>query len=600
MKENSKSTGKTRAVLYIFKPLFSPSFVFALLATWLIFAMPVSAAEGNKEFKRIAERYLQFYFRHHPVAATSCGVHDYDSQLNDITPEGRAQYLKSVREFDGQLNGIVFEELSRENQIDWNLIKADISASILDMDSIKSWRNNPDKYSSYVNTAIFTLVQRDFAPFEKRLGSLIEREEKIPLYLARAKSNLEASQVPRIFASIALTKIPGILSFFEKDLVKQVSSEAKKIKQKQLLVRFSEVNSKSIEALKDYKRFLENEIMPETVPEFALGEDLYKKKLYSEELVDDSIDNLIRRGEKELSRLQKQFKDCAATLDKKKTAVQVFESIASRHPAPDRLISSVSGVLEDIRRFCVEKPVVTIPGEERVVVAETPPFMRALTFASMDTPGPFEKNAKGAFYFVTLPEKDWDKKQVEEHMRSFSDQDLLNTSIHEAYPGHYVQFLWVNRAVSDIRKVFGCSSNAEGWAHYCEEMMLEEDFRNAGPELRITQVHDALLRVCRYIVGLKMHTRGMSLEEGIQFFEEEGFQEHANAEREAKRGTMDPTYLVYTLGKLEILSMRESFRSKAGASFNLKEFHDLFLKQGYPPLALVRAQMLQEKVKKFF
>lgn len=353
-------------------------------------------------------------------------------------------------------------------------------------------------------------------------------------------------------------------------------------------------------AIKKYREFIEKKVVPVAKPDFALGEELYKKKLYSEELVSDSIDDLIARGEKELVRLQKEFFKWAGKIDNNKSPLKVYEAVASKHPRPDRLIASVSGVLEEIRRFCVEKPVVTIPGEKRVTVAETPPFMRALTFASMDTPGPFEKNASGAFYFVTLPEKDWDRAKTEEHMRSFSNQDLLNTSIHEAYPGHYVQFLWVNRAGSDIRKVFGCSSNAEGWAHYCEEMMVEEGFKGGNPELKMAQVHDALLRICRYLVGLKMHTRGMSLEEGIKFFEKEGFQEHANAEREAKRGTMDPTYLVYSLGKLEILSMRDDYRKKTGESFNLKEFHDHFLKQGYPPLALVRAQMLQEKVKKFF
>jgi uncharacterized protein (DUF885 family) len=236
------------------------------------------------------------------------------------------------------------------------------------------------------------------------------------------------------------------------------------------------------------------------------------------------------------------------------------------------------------------------------IVEETPPFMRALTFASMDTPGPYETVAKEAYFNVTLPESSWTPQETEEHMEAFNRGTVISTAVHEVYPGHYIQFLWLFSAPTKVRKLLGCSSNAEGWAHYSEQMMLDEGYgRTPGTEeahdtaflkLRLGQIQDALLRNARYIVGMQMHTGKMSFDQGVEFFEKEGYQTHANALRETKRGTSDPTYMYYTLGKLEILKLREDYKKKAGASFSLEDFHNKFLQQGFPPVKLIRQYML--------
>jgi len=234
------------------------------------------------------------------------------------------------------------------------------------------------------------------------------------------------------------------------------------------------------------------------------------------------------------------------------------------------------------------------------IVEETPPFMRALTFASMDTPGPYEHTAKEAFFNVTLPEKSWAPEHVREFMAQFNYDTLTSVATHEAYPGHYVQFLWVQSAPSKVRKLVGCGSNAEGWAHYSEQMMLDEGYgksANAGSDekhlkLRLGQLQDALLRNARYIVGIEMHTGKMTFEQAVDFFVKEGYQSRAVAETETKRGTSDPTYLVYTLGKLEIMKLRDDYKQKMGAKFNLEQFHNEFLQQGFPPVKIIRKAML--------
>jgi uncharacterized protein (DUF885 family) len=245
-----------------------------------------------------------------------------------------------------------------------------------------------------------------------------------------------------------------------------------------------------------------------------------------------------------------------------------------------------------MREFIERRRIVDIPSPVPPIVQETPPFMRALTFASMDTPGPYENVAKEAFFNVTLPEPGWPAQRTAEHMAAFNRGVLVSTAIHEVYPGHYTQFLWLQQAPSKTRKLLGAGTNAEGWAHYCEQMMLDEGYGKGDLKLRLGQLQDALLRNARYIVGIEMHTGKMTYEQGIDFFVKEGYQARANGERETKRGTSDPTYLMYTLGKLEILKLREDYRRMKGAQFRLGEFHDQFLKQGFPPIRMVREALM--------
>jgi len=245
-----------------------------------------------------------------------------------------------------------------------------------------------------------------------------------------------------------------------------------------------------------------------------------------------------------------------------------------------------------LKDYITANKIIAIPSPVLPIVEETPPFMRALTTASMDTPGPYEKVAKEAFFNVTLPEASWTPKQIEEHMEGFNRGTIISTAVHEAYPGHYVQFLWMQTIPSKVRKLLGANSNAEGWAHYCEQMMLDEGYGNGDLKLRLGQLQDALLRDARYIVGIQMHTGVMTYNQGIDFFVNEGYQSRTNGERETKRGTSNPTYLYYTLGKLEIMKLREDYKKMRGSAFTLEEFHDRFMREGTPPIKIVRKALL--------
>jgi hypothetical protein len=309
-------------------------------------------------------------------------------------------------------------------------------------------------------------------------------------------------------------------------------------------------------------------------------------------MVETPLDELLKIGYADLRRNQQAFRETAARIDAKRTPQEILHEMEKDHPTGAGLLNAFRDVLGGLRRFVTEHGIVTIPSPVEPILQETPPFMRALTSASMDTPGPFEKVAKEAFFNVTLPEASWKPKQVEEHLESFHRGVILSTAIHEAYPGHYTQFLWLARAPSKVRKLISVGSNAEGWAHYCEQMMIDEGYAPGDLKMRLAQLQDALLRNARYIVGISMHTGKMTYDQGIEFFVKEGYQTRTNAERETKRGTSDPTYLVYTLGKLEILRLREEYRKQRGAAFTLRDFHDRFLEQGAPPIAIVRRALL--------
>ncbi len=289
---------------------------------------------------------------------------------------------------------------------------------------------------------------------------------------------------------------------------------------------------------------------------------------------------------------QAELKRVAAQIDPSKTPEQILEQLEQDHPQPDQLLQSFRDTFNGLVTFIQQKQIITLPSPVRPIVEETPPFGRALSSASMDTPGPYEDKATEAFFNVTLPEPDWPAQRTKEWMEGFNRGTIISTAVHEAYPGHYTQFLWIKQAPSKVRKLIGCGSNSEGWAHYSEQMMLDEGYGNGDLKLRIGQLQDALLRDARYVVGIQMHTGKMTLPEATEFFIKEGHQTPAVAEREAKRGTSDPTYLVYTLGKLEIMKLRADYKQKMGDKFNLEQFHDEFMKQGYPPVKIIREKML--------
>ena len=527
----------------------------------------------------LTDRYFdEYYFPFNPSAGTSAGLHQYDGQLEDYSKAGVDARVAKLQQFEAE-----FAKLPPDP--DRDIVLANIRANLLEYQTVRSWERNPDIYSSGISSSAFTIISRTFAPPEARLRSLISRERKMPQVLAAARANLK--NPPKIYTEIAIEQVPGIISFFQKD----VPLAFKSVTDQKLLADFRTANDAVIKALADYQTHLQTDVLPRSNGDFRMGAETYSKKLRYEEMVDIPLDRLLQIGYADLRANQKKYRETGLLIDKSKTPQQILAAAVKDHPAPDQLLDAFRNTLVGLRDFITSHKLVTIPSPVLPILEETPPFMRATTFASMDTPGPYEKVAKEAFFNVTLPEKSWTPQRVEGFMGQFNRGTILSTAIHEAYPGHYVQFLWMQQIPSRVRKLLGANTNVEGWAHYCEQMMLDEGY-SSDPKMRLGQLQDALLRDARYIVGIEMHTGKLSFDQAVDFFQKEGYQTHEVGLVETKRGTSDATYLYYTLGKLEILKLREDYKKMRGSQFSLLEFHDNFLKQGFPPIKIVRKAML--------
>jgi uncharacterized protein (DUF885 family) len=557
-----------------------------VIAALVAAAAPLYAAEP---FDALEEQYWKQQSEWFPINATALGWHTHDDQLTDYSADTVKRRIATLEEWLTRLGRTHGDDASLPpaRRLDRDAVELDARATLFRLRDWPLWQVSPRLYGDEAVGGVYGIVKRDFAPAAERLALVVARENAVPRLLTQAKQNLR--DVPRISLELALQELPDDIGFLKNDAVAAFSSVKDPALQKKL-AQSTEVAAK---ALADYAAHLKT-LLPAARPDFALGAERFRKKLAVDEDIDEPLDAILARGEAELKRLQQAFKATAAKIDPKRTPLEVQASLAADHPPADKIIPDISGLLAGLRQFLVTRGIVTIPSPVMPIVQESPPFMRAFTIASMDTPGPFEKRAKEAYYNVTLPDPKWTPAETENYLRgAFSATVNRLVSIHEAFPGHYVQFLWMPQMKSLTRKIYGCSSNAEGWAHYAEQMMLDEGFGDGDPKLRLAQLQEALLRAARYVVGIRMHTRGMTVAQAVDFFVAEGLQSRKVAEVEAKRGTQDPTYLYYTYGKLEILKLRDDYKKKLGAAYSLRRFHDAFLGEGALPLPLVRRALLE-------
>jgi len=560
-----------------------------LLSLLLLVSAPCALCADTpavSDFNKLIDQYFDFYFSFHPTEGTLAGLHQYDSKLEDFSAAARQKEVAGLNNLLAKFKTIDSAKLPADTAADLQWIISLIHSSLLELEAIQMWRKDPDHYSAEVTRSIFVIMQRNYAPVEERLRSVIDRERRIPKALEAAGHNLQSP--PKIYAEIALEQLPDDTDFFRKDVPDAFSAAT----DPKLVAEFKTANQAVIAALDSYQKYLHDSVLPHANGDFRLGAENYRNKLSYDEMVDIPLDQLLKIGYDDLHRNQEALKQVAAQIDPKRSVQEVVADLQNQHPAPDQLLKTFQDTFAGLTQFIHDKNIITIPAGDPPVLEPTPPFERATTEAAMDTPGPYETRDRKAFFNVTTPDPKWPPERTEEWMKTFDYAEDPGTAIHEVYPGHFVQFLYINELPSKIRKLTFSGTNAEGWAHYCEQMMLDEGYGNGDPKLRLGQLEDALLRDARYIVGIQLHTGNMTLDEARQFFMKEGFQTAAVADVETKRGTSDPTYLMYTLGKLQILKLREDYRKMRGNDFSLQEFHDRFMQQGGVPLKIIRKAML--------
>ncbi len=495
----------------------------------------------------------------------------------------------SFTRLDKRLAGFDRTKLSFDDQIDADGIAAHLQAQLIDLEMIQPWKNNPMEYIFLTGRSLDGIMKRNYAASAVRLRAIIAREKHIPSVYAVAKANLD--NPPPEFTETAMRMGRGSVVFFDKILPAWAHEAAGG--DAALLADFDATNAAALAGARDYLDWLQEDLMPRSHGTFVLGAEKFAAKLKAEEMIDTPIPELLARGEAQERLDHEAFVAIAKKIDPTKTPAQVFDTVSAKHFSEADLIPQVAKALEDIRKFVVEHDIVTIPSAVRPIVQETPVYSRMGGFASMDTPGAYEEHATEAYYYVTPPEKDWDPKHKEEHLKRYNPAEVANISIHEVFPGHYVEFLYGPRFPTKARKLLHASSNSEGWAHYAEQMMVEQGYGANDPTVALAQRAEALVRDCRYLSAINLHIGKWTLDQAIACFEDQAFMTHANSVEEARRGTFNPTYLYYTAGKLAIIALRDEYMKKFGAS--LKDFHNAFVAQGALPIPLVRRILLERK-----
>jgi uncharacterized protein (DUF885 family) len=557
--------------------------------------------DADAAFTHLADEYIAGYLSWRPQTGTALGLHQYDGKVTDYRQQSLDAELERLKSFDQRLRGVDTNRLSRQAYYDYRILLSSIQREMFGFEQAEIYSLNPMSYAGALDVNIY--IKRDFAPLEDRVRSVIAILNQAPHLTAAARTNLD-ELLPRPQVETAIEQAGGTADFLSKDLVAALKS----VDNTSLMAEFNAARSLAINEMRGYVAYLQQQKLPKATERYALGRDRYQKLLEYGEMVTLPPEDLLEIGLQELRRQQDVFAETTRQIDPSRKPIDVFQAIQKEHPTEQSLIPDTARDLDMIRQFVIDRQIVTLPSKVLAHVAETPQFMRATSFASMDTPGPFERKATEAYYYVTPVEPDWPPQQKEEWLTAFNYYTTDIVSIHEAYPGHYVQFLCLNASpATKLEKIFTSYAFVEGWAHYTEQMMVEEGFgastspaptpaqKIRAAKYRLAQTDEALLRICRLCVSIKMHCQGMTVEEATKFVQDNCYYEQKTARQEATRGAYDPEYLYYTLGKLEILKLREDYRKQEGAKFTLQKFHNEVLRHGAPPIRLLREVMLKDQ-----
>ena len=541
-----------------------------------------------------ADEFLSGYFAFRPHTALELGNHDYDGKLADYSQNSLVREHERLKQFEERFAKWPLNELSPAARADHAVLLAGLRKARFDFDGSEAYQRNPIIYLLAVQIDNYLL--REYSPLPDRVRSIIEVEKQLPRLFAAARANLQPV-LGRPIVETAIKVANGGANFLQNDLPKAIAD----LKDDALRAELKIANDAAIAEMRGYAKWLETERLPNADHRFGLGKEKYARMLRELELVTQSPEQILELGMKELRREQAVFAETAKQINPTKSAIEVFTAIQEDHPTAESLIPDTARGLEAIRQFVVEKKIASMPSDVRCKVDETPAFRRATSFASMDSPGPFEKGSTEAYYYVTPVDAAWTATQKNEWLTAFNYYTTDVVSIHEAYPGHYQQHLHFNASsLSRSRKCFSSYAFVEGWAHYTEQMLLDEGFPGTGDRLRtakyrLAQSDEALLRLCRLCCSIKMHCDDMTVDEATKFFQDNCYYQEQPARQEAVRGTYDPGYLHYTLGKLMILKLRRDWQKQEGQEYSLQRFHDTMLGQGSPPLPLLRQVMLKDR-----
>ena len=542
----------------------------------------------SEPLPHFVDDYLAYLYEVLPTQASLDGFHLHDDLLEDLSRSAIDAHVRALSGFSRRLHQIDASHLPPAEQVDHRIVASNIEARMYELETVRTWERNPHVYAEILGSSLAGQALFSHAAEPERARRVVSKLRQVPRLVQAARDNIK--DAPGILVKVGLETWRGALKFIESDLPRAFSS----LDDLHILGDLADTSTEAAAAIGSYIEYLETDLAPRAKASVRLGRDRFEQKLKLEEGVGLGAERLLTIALRELNAVQEEFHTAAARLGGD-DPIETWRRAKEDHPAPGTLAAAAQEQLTELREFLQRQAIVTIPDAEPVVVAPSPEFYR-WAFASMWTPGPFETKPSRAYYYVTDVERGWSPERQAEHMRDFATPILWHTSIHEVYPGHFLQYLHLRQVESKVRKstLFAPSSFVEGWAHYSEQMMMEAGFRRGEPALRLGQLAEALVRLARVVVAIRLHCEDLSVEQGVRFFRDEAYLEEATARREAERGTFDPMYLVYAVGKLMMLKLRHDYTEQLTGKFSLRTFHDAVLAQGSAPFWAHRRLLLNE------
>ncbi len=551
----------------------------------------------EERFGRVARAIVAQWFARNPLDATASGVHEHDGALPDVTAAGFAGTNEWLRDTIASLDedfgapGALPEEPedaaragTDRPRLDFAVLRTALEGRLVDTAEEQRWKTDPDLYHSVASGGVYPLLVRSFASAPERLRSATSRMEGIPAVLDAGRANLVAP--PELATRVAMEQADGSIRFF-RDTVREFVAGAGA--DAALTAQAEAARTRALRALEDYRSFLENDLLPRSTGTLALGRARFIRRIAATEGITASPEEIRGAAEREIAAMRARVETIARRVAPHQSPAITMAKLSEQHPTAAGLMEAYRSRQAELRRFLRERDLVGMPAEWDVLeLIETPPFLRTMYVAACDSPGNFEQNDRTTYFWVTPVDPRASAESQEEYLRAHSTGAIDLISIHEAYPGHHVHGIHARTNRSVVRKAFWSGAFGEGWAHYTEQMMLDEGFGGGDDRLALAQLHEALLRAVRMQVDVGIHVDGMTVDQARDAFMRSAYMERAPAEMEAKRAALHPgTVLIYTWGKLEILRVREAVRAREGASFTLRSFHDRLVDAGAPPVGLL-------------
>jgi hypothetical protein len=537
------------------------------------------SARAGRSWDQFATGFLETYFEANPLFAVYQGRHEFDGRLPDWSDAGLRRWNGRLHQLRDSAEAFLVGRSDTSRQLE----RAHL-ISVIDRDLFWNERadwphRNPEFYTAALDPNVY--LAREYAPLSQRMRAFTHYASNLPAALAHARSNLR-TPMPRSYAEIGQGRTAGLADYFEASVPAVFDS----VRDTSLQREFASANAAALKALRELSAWFGEQVKRGTT-EYALGSERFREMLRMTERVNAPLDSLELWGRRDLERNLQALREACGRFAPGRSISRCVERVHSRKPR-DGPVRAAQAQLDTLERFVREKNLVSIPGTEEALVRESPPYQR-FNFAYIDIPGPYEKGLP-SIYYIAPPDPSWSPAERSAYIPG--EASLLFTSVHEVWPGHFLNFLHSNRAKSKFGQVFVGYAFAEGWAHYTEEMMWEAGLGDGDPEVHIGQLAAALLRNVRYLSAIALHTKGMSVKESERIFREQAYVDPGNARQQAARGTYDPAYLNYTMGKLLIRDLRERWTRTRGGREAWRDFHDRFLSYGGPPIPLVGRAMM--------